>query len=82
MAQPTALRATMHAGDRGSNPACKIFLFFFIHPLNPVFGLFSNIKPLTIRFTFFFFFSTANLALDLAIYARTDNIISYQSGGD
>jgi len=41
------------------------FVFFFITPLNSVFGLFSNIKPLTIWFTFFLF-STANLSLDSA----------------
>jgi len=70
VAQSAALReATLVTGVR--IPPVPFFLFFFfIHPLNSLFGLFSNIKPLTIWFTFFLF-STANLSLDLAVHART-----------
>ena len=53
VAQSVALRAA--TPDRGSNPGTSrhfFVFFFFITPLNSVFGLFSNIKPLQCeRFT-------------------------------
>jgi len=49
-----------YAGDRGSNPAARTILvvffpvfIFFRRQLNSVFRLFSNIKALRLRFTFF-----------------------------
>jgi len=52
VAQSAALRAaTLVTGVR--IPPVPFFCFFFINQLNSVFGLFSNIKPLTIWFTLF-----------------------------
>jgi len=53
VAQSAALRAATPVTRVRIQPVPFFCFFFFINPLNSVFGLFSNIKPLTIWFTFF-----------------------------